>query len=217
MRKYDYILFDLDGTLTDPGEGITNSVAYVFEQNGLPVPPRQELYKFIGPPLDESFMEYYNFTPENAKKAVVTYRVYFDRQGIFENKVLPGAIEALSLLKEQGYTLILATSKPEVAAKRILERFELAQYFHFVCGADLEGKCVKKADVIRYAMSSANITTPTRAIMIGDRMHDVLGAKANAMDCIGVLFGYGSKEELQNSGACFIANNFDEVLSFINK
>ena len=217
MKKYDYILFDLDGTLTDPGEGITNSVAYVLEKNGIPVPPRQELYKFIGPPLKESFEEYYGFSPEDAYQGVITYREYFDRQGIFENKVLDGAIEGLDRLRRDGYILVLATSKPEGAALRILERFELKRYFHFACGADLEGLCTKKEDVIRYAMKTAGITDPTRAVMVGDRKHDVEGAKANGMECVGVTFGYGSREELENAGAAFIANSFDELLSFIEK
>ncbi len=215
MRNFDYILFDLDGTLTDPGEGITNSVAYVLKHFGIPVPPRQELYKFIGPPLKESFEEYYGFTPENAKKGVIVYREYFDQKGIFENKILPGAIECLSTLKKAGYTLILATSKPEVAAKRIVERFGFKPYLDYVCGADLEGKLTHKTDVIRYAMRTAGIDNPNRAVMIGDRMHDVLGAHANGMKCIGVTFGYGSKDELSNANADYIANTFDQVTEYI--
>jgi len=215
-RKYDYILFDLDGTLTDPGEGITNSVAYVLEKYGIPVPPRQELYKFIGPPLKESFEEYYDFTPENAQKGVILYREYFDAKGIFENKVFPDTIDTLSKLKADGYTLVLATSKPEVAAKRILERFSLAPYFDVVCGADLEGKCTKKEDVIRYALNTANITDKKRAVMVGDRKHDIDGAFKNGLQAIGVTFGYGNREELTNANATFIADSFNEVISFIN-
>lgn len=215
MRKYDYVLFDLDGTLTDPGEGITNSVAYVLERFGIEVPPRQELYKFIGPALSDSFSEYYGFTPENAQKAVYVYREYFDRKGIFENVVLPGAEDCLKTLNEKGYTVVLATAKPEPAAKRILERFGLAKYFHHVCGADLEGKLKQKEDVIRYAFDTASITDPTRAIMVGDRKHDVIGARINGMKCIGVTFGYGSLEELTGANVAFLANDFSEVLSYI--
>lgn len=215
MRKYDYVLFDLDGTLTDPGEGITNSVAYVLEKFGIPVPPRQELYKFIGPPLSDSFVEYFNFSREDAEKSVYIYREYFDRKGIFENVVLPGAEACLKKLNELGYTVMLATSKPEVAAKRILDKFNLSRYFHYVCGADLAGVLKHKEDVIRYAFSTAGITDPTRAIMIGDRKHDVIGARINGMDCIGVTFGYGSREELFSAGAAFIADDFDSVINYI--
>lgn len=217
MRKYDFILFDLDGTITDPGEGITNSVAYVLQNYGIPVPPRQELYKFIGPPLKDSFIEYYGLTPENAQKGVYIYREYFDRQGIFENKIIPGATELLSKLKANGYTLVLATSKPEPAAKRILEHFDFSKYFDYACGADLEGKLENKADVIRYALETAGASNPSRAIMIGDRKHDVEGAIANGLDSIGVTFGYGSREELANAKATFIASSFDEVYDFISK
>ncbi len=215
MQNKKYVLFDLDGTLTDPGEGITNSVAYVLEKYGIEVPPREQLYKFIGPPLLDSFMEYYGFTPKNAQKGVVLYREYFDTKGIFENKVFPEAVACLKQLKEEGYTLVLATSKPEEAAIRILERFELAHYFDYACGADLKGIRTAKDIVIRYAMDTAGITSADTAVMVGDRRHDVEGARAHGIKCIGVSFGYGTREELEGAGAYSIANSFDEVISQI--
>ena len=214
MRKYDHVFFDLDGTLTDPGEGITNSVAYALRKFGITPPPREELYKFIGPPLDDSFMEYYSFTPENAWKGVLYYREYFDEKGIFENKVLPGAHEFLSKLKEGGYALILATSKPEPAALKILERFELLKYFDCVCGADLAGKTVRKDAVLKLALKRSR-ADPARSVMVGDRMHDVSGSLANGFPCIGVTFGYGSREELISAGAEMLAGSFAEVYDFI--
>ncbi|MBP5307580.1 MAG: HAD hydrolase-like protein, partial [Clostridia bacterium] len=176
MRKIRYVLFDLNGTLTDPGEGITNSVAYALEKLGIAPPERKELYKFIGPPLRESFIEYYGLTPENAQKGVIFYREYFDATGIFQNLPYPDAYLALKRLKNEGYVLILATSKPESAAKRILDKFEMAEYFDYVCGADLSGNLTKKDDVIRYAMYAANIADANSAVMVGDRKHDVYGA-----------------------------------------
>ncbi|MBP5308282.1 MAG: HAD hydrolase-like protein, partial [Clostridia bacterium] len=200
---------------TDPGEGITNSVAYALEKLGITPPERKELYKFIGPPLYESFMEYYGLTPENAQKGVKYYREYFDARGIFQNVPYPDAAAALNKLKELGYVLVLATSKPEPAALRILKKFETEKYFDFVCGADLEGKLTKKDDVIRYAMRAANIADPSSAVMVGDRKHDVYGARANGMICVGVTFGYGGETELKEAKAAFIAQNFAQVTDYI--
>ena len=215
MKNYGYALFDLDGTLTDPGEGITNSVAYALEKMNIPIPPRQELYKFIGPPLVDSFMQYFGLTPENAQKAVSFYREYFKDKGLFENVVFPGAKELLIKLKEQGVKTVIATSKPEVFAIRILERFELYSLFDVVCGADMEGKRSAKADVIAYALDAAHIQTRADAIMIGDRLHDVIGAKQNGLKSIGVTFGYGTREELIAAGADYIADSFDGVYDII--
>lgn len=217
MRKYDYVLFDLDGTLTDPGEGITNCIASVLESYGIPVPPREELYQFIGPPLKESFIDYFGFTPENAQKAVVLYRVFFDKTGIFENVILPGSHDALRKLKALGYTLVLATSKPETAAKRILEHFGYTEFFDYVCGADLSDVRTAKGDVIAYAMQTAGIEDVNRAIMVGDRFHDVEGARQNGMKCIGVTFGYGTREELEGCNAYAVADSFDEVIYHVTR
>ena len=213
MRKYDYVLFDLDGTLTDPAEGITNSIAYALKKMNIPVPPKESLYKFIGPPLLDSFTEHFGMSLEEARRGVTYYREYFDAGGLFENAPLPGALKALAALKRAGCVNLLATSKPEGAAKRIVERYGMAEYLDFVCGADLEGVRTAKDIVIRYALDAAGITDPKTAVMVGDRSYDVMGAKKNGLDCIGVTFGFGSREELD--GAVFIADAFDEVGDFI--
>lgn len=196
-----YMLFDLDGTLTDPQEGITNSVAYALEQYGIHVEDRSTLNKFIGPPLKDSFMEYYGFAEDRAEEAVWKYREYFNEDGIFENKVYPGIPQMLQRLNDQGKILIVATSKPTVYAKRILERFELNQYFADVQGSEMDGRRTKKEEVISYALEQNQITDNAQAVMIGDREHDIIGAKKCGLDSIGVLFGYGSREELDGCGA----------------
>lgn len=206
MNK-NYMLFDLDGTLTDPQEGITNSVAYALEQYGIHIEEKAELNKFIGPPLKDSFMEYYGFSDEQAEEAVWKYREYFNEDGIFENKVYPGIPEMLQHLKEQGKVLIVATSKPTVYAKRILERFELIKYFEDVQGSELDGRRTKKDEVISYALDQNHIFHKNRAVMIGDREHDIIGAKKCGLESIGVLFGYGTREELEKSGADKIADS----------
>ncbi len=199
--KYRYIFFDLDGTLTDPGLGITNSVQYALRQFGIDVQDRRELYPFIGPPLSESFVKFYGFTEEQAQEAVTQYRVYFADTGIFENSVYPGIPELLKALNDAGMRPVLATSKPAVFAERILEHFDLKQYFHFVSGSELNGARVEKADVIRFALEALSITDPNDVIMVGDRCFDVEGAAACGISAIGVLYGYGDEKELAHAVA----------------
>ena len=212
-----YLLFDLDGTLTDPQEGITNSVAYALEQYGIHVEDRTSLNKFIGPPLKDSFMEYYGFQEAQAEEAVWKYRGYFNDDGIFENKVYPGIPKMLRCLKERGKMLIVATSKPTVYAKRILERFELSQYFADVQGSEMDGSRTKKEDVIRYALEQNKITEIDRAVMIGDREHDIIGAKNCGLDSIGVLFGYGSRAELEACGAGRIVDSVEMLEHILSR
>lgn len=209
MKKY--IFFDLDGTLTDSAEGITNSVAYVLNHYGISVEDKSRLNVFVGPPLVESFMKYYGFDQERAKKSVGIYREYFEEKGMFENAVYPGIPELLDGLKKDGYKLYVATSKPEVYSKQILEHFGLTQYFEMIGGADMEETRVHKGDVIRYVMESCGLTDPSEIVMVGDRENDMNGAKQNHMDSVGVLYGYGSREELENAGACYIAASVEEL------
>ncbi len=211
---YDIILFDLDGTLTDPGEGITNSVAYALKKYGIEVSDKRSLYKFIGPPLKDSFMKYYGFSEEKAMEAIWCYREYFSHKGLFENKVYAGAEELLIKIKESGRKIVLATSKPEEFSVKILEHFNLIKYFDVVAGASMDEKRNKKGDVIRYAMEKGGFSAE-KAIMIGDREHDVFGAKENAMDSIGVLYGYGSEEELISAGAEYIAETVEDIYSLL--
>ena len=209
--RYQYILFDLDGTLTDPGIGITNSVLYALGKYGIEVNDRSDLYKFIGPPLRDSFEVYYGFSKEDSKKAVEYYREYYKDKGIFENAVYDGAEDLLKTLKSSGKTLILATSKPEVYAKQIVEHFDIAKYFTYIAGSNLDGTRVKKDEVIQYALERYNITDLTKAIMIGDREHDILGAKEIGISSIGVLFGYGDRTELENAGADYIVDTVADI------
>lgn len=211
----EYILFDLDGTLTDPGEGITKSVEYALNKYDIEVKNRTELYTFIGPPLIDSFMKYYDMSFIEAQQAVEYYREYFKVKGLYENEVYEGIIELLELLKKMGKKIILATSKPEVYAIEILKHFDLFEYFDFVGGATMDTTRSKKADVIRYVLESCDIQDLNQAIMIGDRKHDIIGANENGLESIGVLYGYGDLEELQKANATYIAKNVEDILKYI--
>ena len=208
------ILFDLDGTLTDPGLGITNSVMYALAHYGIPRPARTALYPFIGPPLADSFMAFYGFTPDKAMEAVGVYREYFAQKGLFENEVYPGIPELLAGLRARGRRLAVATSKPEEFARQILVHFDLAQYFDLIAGNTLAETRPTKDAVIAHALQTLGLS-PEDAVMVGDRKHDVLGAAAHGMDCIGVLYGYGSREELEAAGATMIAPTVDDLAALL--
>lgn len=202
---YQTFFFDLDGTLTDPGLGITNSVAYALEKLGIPVPARTELYKFIGPPLLESFRRFYGMTESESENAVAIFREYFRDRGIRENDLIPGVPEMLAELKARGKTVVLATSKPQEFAQQVLCSFDLEKYFDFIAGASFDSSRSSKSAVIRYALDNVHPADLSAAVMVGDREHDVLGAAEHGIGTIGVLFGYGSREELENAGAKHIA------------
>ena len=208
------ILFDLDGTLTDPGLGITSSILYALEKMGRPLPPRESLYPFIGPPLVESFMKYCAMSEAEAQEALRLYREYFSVTGLFENSVYDGIPALLDGLRERGFRLYLATSKPEIYARRIAERFDLARRLIFMGGAELSGERTAKADVIAYVMREAGLT-PGECIMVGDRRHDAEGAAAHGIPCIGVLWGYGDEAELRAAGAAHIAADPDGLFRLI--
>ena len=211
---YNTILFYLDGTLTDPAVGITNSVAYALEKYGIKVEDRKSLYSCIGPPLNDSFVKYYAFTPEKAMEAIMVYREYFRDKGIFENEVYEGIPELLEKIKKSGRKIVLATSKPEEFAVRILEHFDLAKYFDVVAGASMDEKRNKKGDVIKYAIEKGGFSTDD-AVMIGDREHDIYGARENGIPSIGVLFGYGDREELEKAGADMIADRVADIYELL--
>ena len=194
------ILFDLDGTLTDPMVGITKSVQYALRHYGIEEPDLRQLTPFIGPPLTDSFRRYYQFSEEQAREAVLVYREYYAEKGILENEEIPGIRKMRGELKGAGIRLFVATSKPEVFARRIIGHFRMGEFFTFVGGADLEETRVKKGDVIRYVMEREGIQAES-AVMVGDREHDIIGARENGIACVGVLFGYGSREELEAAGA----------------
>lgn len=212
---FDIVLFDLDGTLTDPGEGITNSVAYALKKYGIEVSDRRELYKFIGPPLKDSFMKYYGFNEDKAEQAIAFYREYFRDKGIFENRVYEGVEDMLRQLHTDGKKIVLATSKPEEFAVRILEYFDLKKYFSVVAGASMDSSRSKKGDVIKYAISLCEDFCKDTAVMVGDREHDIIGAKENGLKSIGVLYGYGDEKELKNAGADYIISTTQDILKLI--
>lgn len=206
---YPYVFFDLDGTLTDPALGITNSIMYALRHFGIEVADRRELYSFIGPPLKEQFEKTYGFTSEQSDVALLEYRVYFSDTGLFENTVYDGIPQLLQALQANGIKLVLATSKPAVFADRILEHFDLKRYFTFLSGSELGGARVEKADVIRFALEKLEITDPTQVVMVGDRCFDVEGAAACGIKTIGVTYGYGNREELRD--AAYIADSVDQL------
>lgn len=213
MKKY--ILFDLDGTVTDPMIGITKSVQYALRKFNIEVENLNDLCKFIGPPLKDSFMNFYSFSEEDALKAIAFFREYFSVNGLYENTVYENFEDMLIALKEQNKSLIIATSKPTVFAEKILEHFNLKKYFDFIAGSNLDNTRTKKADVISYALEQQGLTETSEIIMIGDREHDVIGAKALGIESIGVLHGYGSYEELSNSGATYIVKDVKELKSLL--
>ena len=211
MKNYDILFFDLDGTLTDPGLGITNAVMYSLEKFGLPIPPRQELYKFIGPPLTWSYSTYYGFSEEKSLEAVKFYREHYAVKGLFENEVYPGIPELLKKLRERGKTLCVATSKPEKFAREILEHFGLAEYFHHICGAAFDESRGTKHEVIEYAIEICGKPERSSILMIGDREHDILGGKQSGLATLGVLYGYGDRAEHEAAGADAIAESVAEL------
>ena len=223
MTSKQLLLWDLDGTLTDPMVGITSAVQHALRAFQIDPPDRQALTPFIGPPLldmymetcgftkeQESFQRFYGFSEEQARKAVAAYREYFADTGLYENEVYPGIPELLADLKDAGKTLALATSKPAVFAERILEHFQLRKYFSLAAGSELDGTRVHKADVIAYALEQTGFSAAD-ALMIGDRCYDIDGARAVGTQALGVAYGYGSREELEKAGASKIAENVEDL------
>ena len=209
--RYDTILFDLDGTLTDSAEGIINSIVHALKHYGLPHDDRVALRRFVGPPLPEAFERYCGFSPEKAKEAVAVFREYFSEIGIFENTVYKGVPKMLETLQAAGFTLAVATSKPEEYAAQILRHFDLCRYFDVVAGASMDEVRNKKSDVIAYALQKAGVEEHSRAVMVGDREHDVNGAHANGLCAVGVLWGYGDRAELEAAGAEHIVCDMQEL------
>lgn len=212
MNKYKYVLFDLDGTLDDPFEGITKSVVHAMKKFGVEC-EQSALKCFIGPPLTDSFMNVFGLNEDTAKVAVEYYREYYRPTGIFEVEIYRGIPELLSKLKAAGYKLVLATSKPIIFANQILEKFGLMQYFDATFGSELDGTRVKKDEVIAYAFEKYPMNK-SEAIMVGDRRHDVEGAHKNGIPCIGVTFGYGDRDEHISCGAEFIVDSVSDLEEF---
>ena len=206
------ILFDLDGTLTDSGEGIIKSAAMVLEKFGLPVPSYEEMRVFVGPPLHETFHKF-GVPKERCDEAVSLYRTRYTTVGLFENFPYPGIRELLENLKGQGHRLFVATSKPEHMAKHILEHFNLAQYFDLICGASEDSTRDSKSEVIQYLLDQ--IEPDESIIMVGDTHYDVEGAAAFRIPTIGVDWGYGENEDMIKAGAVAIAKDADHLLQLL--
>lgn len=214
---FELILFDLDGTLTDPKEGITNCVKYALEHFGIEENDEAVLLKFIGPPLYDSFRGIYGLSHDDANLAVAKYRERFSTIGLFENSILDGAINILKVIKANGKKLALATSKPFVYAERIIKKFEMWEYFDYIVGAELDGTRNYKDEVILEVLKQANVSDLSTVVMIGDREHDIIGAKKCNIASIGVKCGYAEDNELENAGADFIFENLHELADFLTK
>ena len=210
MHKKQLILFDLDGTLTDPKEGITKSFQYALQQLGQIEDDLDALEKVIGPPLWDSFEEFYGLSREQADQGVRYYRERYRELGLFENKIIPGSPELRHDLKLAGKTLAVATSKPTVYSITILEHFGIDQPFDEIIGSNLDGTRINKDDIIGYVLSLFDFS-PEEVVMIGDRKHDIEGAHAHGIDSIGVLFGYGSREEFLAHRATMIVETVDQL------
>lgn len=210
----NYLLFDLDGTLTDSAEGIINSVKYTAGKLGLAEPDRDTLRKFIGPPLAESFSKLLGLPQDEIKHAISVYREYFSAVGIYENRLYPWTAELLVMLRAAGFKMAVATSKPEVYAGNIITRFQLEKYFDCICGIPLDNPKSTKADVIRRALEILKCDKGS-TVMVGDRSYDVAGAAACGIPCIGVLYGYGEAGELESAGAAAVCKSCEELCGVI--
>ena len=212
--KYQYLLFDLDGTLTDSIPGITRSVAYALSYFDIHVDDLNKLRPFVGPPLRESFGEYYQFTDEQIAKAIDKYHERYADKGLYENEVYAGIPEFLEKARKQGYQLMVATSKPEVFAVRILEKFEFIGYFNFVTGSLLDNTRSDKKEVIEEALRRFEVPEDRicDVLMVGDRKHDIIGAKQTGLSSMGVKFGFAKENELEESGADYIAELPEDIV-----
>ncbi|WP_407269808.1 HAD family hydrolase [Radiobacillus sp. PE A8.2] len=215
MEKYKIILFDLDGTLTDPKEGITKSVQFALKRIGIDEPVLDNLDRFIGPPLQDSFADFYDLDNTQTNEAIAFYRERFVENGMFENKLYTGISLLLEQLKQQ-YTLVVATSKPTVFAEQILSFFQIDNYFEIVVGSNLDGTRNSKAEIIQYIPDIYKDFKQDEFVMIGDRKHDIIGAVKNGIDSVGVTYGYGSAEELIDAGATYVFGDVDQLNGFFS-
>ena len=217
MSNYQYCFWDLDGTLTDSAPGITHSVRYAMEQMGQPLEADHDLRCFIGPPLLYSFENYLGLSPEESQRAVDLYRVCYRAGAILECNVYEGVREVLKELNNRGIICVLATCKPHEFANRIIEHFDLAKYFAFVSGPEMDGTRNEKHEVITYALQTLNIPSPDVVLMVGDRRDDVVGAARCNMACVGVEWGFGTEKELVDAGAMQVIKKPQELLHFFKK
>lgn len=211
MKNYKHILFDLDGTIINSSLGVTNSVMHSLKKLGEPIPEREELYKFIGPPLFTSYTQYCGFSQEKANLAIEYYREHFEKKDLFNNELYSGIEDVLSCIHDSEKTLIVATSKPEVFAKQILDKFDISKYFDFIIGATFDGKRNHKDEVLDYILKNCNIDDKQDCVLVGDTRFDAIGAKNVGIDCIGVAYGFGTKQELTQNGVITIADKVEDL------
>lgn len=214
--RYKYIFFDLDGTLTDPKEGIVRCVQYALEHFGIHETDEEKLMRFIGPPLVDSFCKYYKFDRKKSLQAVEKYRERFSQTGLFENKAYDGIYDVLQKLNDSARVLAAATSKPKIFADAIMKKYRLRPYFKIICGSELDGTRNNKDEVIEYAIAELGCGRDN-VIMVGDRRQDIIGAKKCGIASCGVRFGYAEPGELEEAGADFIAENMDDLLKILLK
>ena len=212
-----YLFFDLDGTLCNSAEGILNAVTYAQDKLGLPRQERSEMMHYIGPPLVRTFAADYGLDAGEAERAVAAYREYYNVRGIFECALYDGIPAMLDTLRGDGYGLVLATCKPTVSARRVLEHFGIADRFRMVSGPEFDGTRNEKHEVIAYAMEQLGLRDPSGILMIGDRRDDVLGAARNGVDCAGVLWGFGSRAELLDAGAKYLFASREELVEGVRE
>lgn len=215
MKKYDYIFFDLDGTLTRSGDGIMNGVAFALKTIGIEENRREILQSFIGPPLVLRFMELYGVSRETAIELQTTFRKYYSEKGVYENGLYEGVPEMLSRFREAGRKLVIATSKPAKFVKIVVDRFDIRKYFDLIADSDPEGGRMTKTQVLEYAFSLLEIEDRSSVILVGDRMYDAEGAREAGIDCMGVLYGYGSREELEREGVVCVAQSVPEIADLL--
>jgi phosphoglycolate phosphatase len=208
-------MLDLDGTLTDPREGITRCIQYALERLDRPVPAQDELLDCIGPPLHGSFVRLLDGDAQLATRAVLLYRERFADVGLYENVPYPGIAEAMDRLHAGGVRLYLATSKPTVYARRIVEHFDLAGRLDGTFGSELDGRLTDKAELLAHALEQTGLR-PQQALMVGDRYHDVRGARANRMEAFGVSWGFGTREELLSAGAADVLDSVDQLATLLD-
>ena len=234
MHKYHFLLFDLDGTVTDSGPGIMNAARRALLRYNIEEADTERLRLFVGPPLDKSFMERYGFSEEDAWKAIGYFREYYNDKGVFENSVYPGMEELLSDLRDKGYTVAIASSKPQVMIHKVLDHFDIAKYFDVIVGCELDGTRSTKSEVVQEVLSQltdlareqglfagedksqtdATELVKQHAIMIGDRCYDAEGAHALGLPCIGILYGYGSRDEMEQAKADYILETVKDLENF---
>lgn len=217
LKKYKIILFDLDGTLSDPKVGITKSVQYALRKMDIAEPDLNKLESFIGPPLQDSFADFYNFNEVNVKTAIDYYRERFIEEGMFENELYLNIPRLLESLKQQQTILVVATSKPTVFAEQILKYFKIDQYFELVVGSNLDGTRTSKTEIIQYILDRYKDYKKEDFIMVGDRKHDLIGANNTGIDSIGVTYGFGSLEELSKENPTHIANGVEELSELLKR